>query len=710
MRYECVIYFADLTIFYSNFASEKNHQNKDIIMKTTKKLITLLLLALMTANMAVAFNFEVDGIYYKINGSEVTVTYKSRYSGDYSGDIVIPERVTYQGVTYTVTAIGDNAFYWCSDLASIHIPKSIKRIQGNMTFYACPNLSVVEIESLESWCNIDFEISPGYNFSYSNPLSYSHSLYMNGEKLTELVIPSGATRIGTSAFCKLSSLSRLEIPSSMISIGDAAFIGCSGFDRLDIPDLESFIKIDFQGNESNPMIHARQIYLDGIEMSHELVIPETATTISEGAFNGCQYITSVSIPPSVKTIGANAFSNCDSLKRVYIQDIASWCKIVFANSGANPISNTIPKAWWDFQKVDVYVNGSSVTHLVIPEGVTHVGNYAFVGAPFDHVSFPNTVGSIGDAAFYHSRLEEVILPESIESLGTSAFRNCESLKKAEINAGLEVIPESAFFYCTDLNDVTLPSSVKKIDKEAFYACRSLSTMPMTDSLQIIEENAFTYSGIEYLKTGKSLTSIGNGAFACCNWLKRVEIDDQVTSIGDDAFGDCYSLQNVIVGNGVQKIPNRFCYSSDNLTCVTLGNAVDTLETECFLDSEQLDTIICKAVVPPVMNGEENSFFHSAVFQNATLYVPRSSILAYKSSPVWEKFQNIQGMDNGIIPGDVNGDGEINIQDANSVIDIVVMGGNSGHSRAPAADVNDDGEINIADVNAIIDIIQDVNGQ
>ena len=68
------------------------------------------------------------------------------------------------------------------------------------------------------------------------------------------------------------------------------------------------------------------------------------------------------------------------------------------------------------------------------------------------------------------------------------------------------------------------------------------------------------------------------------------------------------------------------------------------------------------------------------------------------------------MENGFIPGDVNGDGEINIADANSVIDIVVMGGNSGHSRIPAADVNDDGEINIADVNAIINIILDVNGQ
>ena len=116
-------------------------------MKTTKKIMTLLL-ALMAANMALAYNFEVDGIYYRIQGSEVSVTYKSRYNADYSGDIVIPETVTYQGVTYTVTTIGDNAFYWCSELTSIHIPKSIKRIKGDMTIYSCPNLSVVEIESL----------------------------------------------------------------------------------------------------------------------------------------------------------------------------------------------------------------------------------------------------------------------------------------------------------------------------------------------------------------------------------------------------------------------------------------------------------------------------------------------------------------------------------------------------------------------------------
>ena len=671
-------------------------------MNTLKKLITLMI-ALMTASMAVAYDFEVNGIYYLINGTEATVTFKTPYyvhSDNYTGDVVIPETVTYNGVTYPVTAIGDNAFYWCDELTSIHIPKSIKRIEGNMNFYACEKLSIVEIESLESWCSIDFEISPGYSFSYSNPLSYSHHLYMNGKALTELVIPEGVNRIGKSALCKLSSFSRLEIPSSVTSIGDAAFNDCGSIDRLDIPDLETWIKIDIQGSESNPMGHARHIFLDGKEMSHDLVIPETATSISAGVFNGCQVITSVSIPPSVKTIGANAFLKCDSLERVEIQDVAVWCNIAFENVYSNPMSNTIPEAWWDDQEVTVFVNGTPVTQLDVPEGVTSIGDYAFAGASFDHVIVPNTIVSIGKSAFSHSGLKEVVLPENMESLGTYAFCDCLALKKVQISAGLKVIPEGAFLYCLDLSEVTIPSTVKRIEQHAFFDCLSLSAVPMTDSLQIIEDGAFHSTGIEYLITGQALTSIGDFAFADCRHLKKVEIGNQVTTLGESVFSDCDSLQNVIVGNGVRRIPKSFCSWCNELVSLKLGNGVDLLDPQCFEYCKKLNTIICKAVEPPMVNETEETFFHSSVFQNASLYVPEGAVEAYRTADVWKYFQNILD----IQPGDVNGDGETTIADANSVIDVVIMGGNAGHTRIPEADVNGDGEISIADVNAIIDMI------
>ena len=142
----------------------------------------------------------------------------------------------------------------------------------------------------------------------------------------------------------------------------------------------------------------------------------------------------------------------------------------------------------------------------------------------------------------------------------------------------------------------------------------------------------------------------------------------------------------------------------------LGNAVDTIESGCFEDCENLNAVICKAEEPPVMIEiidpvlSTMAFFLSEVFQNATLYVPGASVEAYKSAFIWENFQNIMDINKYTIPGDVNGDGEVTIADANNVIDVVVMGGNSGHTRVPAADVNGDGEVNIGDINAIIDMI------
>lgn len=617
-------------------------------MNTTKKLLTTLLLALMTANMASAYEyFEVDGIYYLSNGSEAIVSPRSLNAinpSHYYGDIVIPETVTNNGVTYTVTTIGDKAFYQCSNLTSIHLPKTIKRFEGQNCFAGCGNLSVVEIESLESWCSIDFEITNGYDYSHSNPLSYAHNLYINGEPLTELVIPDGVTRIGKSAFCRLSSLTRLEIPTSVTSIGDEAFAECGSIDRLDIPDLESWLKMDIQGKGSNPMSCSSKIYLDGTKMPSELVIPETTTKIPANVFNGCNAITSVSIPSSVETIGTNAFASCDSLKMVDIQDIAAWCNIVFENEGANPISNaTEPYGWWGLKEFTLQVNGTPITELVIPEGVTSIGAYAFDGARLEHVTFPNTLVSIGNHAFPYNYFDEVILPESLKSLGECAFPECRYLERVQINDGLEVIPTCAFDECGNLSDVSMPSSVKKIELQAFYLCRNLTTMPMTDSLQTIGYSAFAGSGIETLKTGKSLTSIGEHAFSFCNNLKSVEISDPVTALGQLAFYFNDSLQKAVIGNGVHKIPKRLFSQCLNLASVTLGNAVDTLEEYCFEYCEKIDTIVCMAAVPPVMNGAEDSFFSPVIFQNATLYVPFGSVEAYKTANVWKNFQNIVGV-------------------------------------------------------------------
>lgn len=203
-------------------------------MNTTKKLI-ILLLALVLPVTAFAlppynytnYEFEVDGIYYILEGDEACVTFQKYESGmhlsDYHNDVIIPPQVTYQGVTYPVTIIDYYAFNYCIGLTSITIPESITTIRDN-AFWLCTGLTRVNITNIEAWCKI--------MMGNSNPLVYAHHLYVNGTEVTELVIPDGITAISNYAFCCCEGLTSLTIPSSVRTIGTNAFENCYGIKEI----------------------------------------------------------------------------------------------------------------------------------------------------------------------------------------------------------------------------------------------------------------------------------------------------------------------------------------------------------------------------------------------------------------------------------------------------------------------------------------------
>ena len=138
--------------------------NIEKIMKRLKSMLATLVMLLCTIS-ASAEDFSVDGIYYNITDSEkltVEVTYRGdynySYSNEYTGSVVIPETVTYESKTYAVTSIGNYAFYNCSSLISVTIPKSVTSI-GNYAFASCSGLSSVHISDIAAWCNIKFSSS-----------------------------------------------------------------------------------------------------------------------------------------------------------------------------------------------------------------------------------------------------------------------------------------------------------------------------------------------------------------------------------------------------------------------------------------------------------------------------------------------------------------------------------------------------------------------
>ena len=437
---------------------------------------------------------EIDGIYYnlvtKIKSAEVTSN-----PNEYSGDVVIPDTVEYNGVQYSVTSIGsiafsecigltsvtignsvtnigdctfqgcsgltsvtignsvttigEHAFYICTGLTSITIPNSVISI-GQSAFENCSGLTSVHISDLSAWCRILF-----YDFE-SNPLFYAHRLYLSGEEIKDLVIPNSVTSIGEFAFKGCSGLTSVTIPNYVTSIGNYAFEGCS--------DLMS------------------------------VTIGNSVTNIGDYAFRNCSGLTSFTIGNSVTSIGESAFLGCSALTSVHISDLSAWCKILLNGFYSNPLSYAH----------HLYLSGEEIKDLVIPNSVTNIRNYAFQGCSgLTSVKFGNSITSIGEYAFRNcSGLTNVTIPNSVTSIGMCAFYDNSSLTSVIIGCGVNTINKSAFAECPELTDVyCYAEKVPSTSSDAF-----LGSLIEYATLHVPAASVNDYKAMEPWKNFKSVVA------------------------------------------------------------------------------------------------------------------------------------------------------------------------------------------------------------
>ena len=512
-------------------------------------------------------NADGKTIYYNFinNNTELAVTYKGIlpyfYPNEYTGNVVIPESVTYNEKTYSVTSIEWGAFKDCSGLTSITIPNSVTSIGGE-AFRGCSGLTSVTIpNSVTSIGGSAFSICSG---------------------LTSVTIPNSVTRIGEEAFSGCSKLTLVEC-----NIGKAFNISSNTFSsdtynnaELRVPrDLSSMYK-QAEGWKNFKSITEGDLRICGPNLTYTyseasgkltiqgtgamydfsssspapwnsykgdiitIVIEDGATSVGSYAFSGCNSLYSVTFGKDVKTVGISAFENCSALKKVIAPDIAAWCGINFGNETANPL----------FYVHHLYSDKSTeITELVIPDGVTSIGSFAFFGCSgLTSITIPNSVTSIGNYAFYNwLGLTSITIPNSVTSIGNGVFRGCSGLTSVTIPNSVTSIGGYAFDGCSGLTSVTIGTGVTSIETTAFSGCSKLASVTFHCN------NVGTwFSGLSSLKEvwiEKEVTSIAQQSFAGCSGLRSVynNAEDAFT-IAKNTFNDAtYSSAKLYVPTGMK---------------------------------------------------------------------------------------------------------------------------------------------------------------
>ena len=562
---------------------------------------SLLLLALLLPATALAHDFEVDGIYYNINGNEATVT----YFNDYTGSVTIPPTVTYNGTTYSVTSIGEGAFYECSGLTSIDIPSSVTAI-GNAAFYGCSSLTSINIPNSVIFIR-------------------DHTFY-HCSGLTSITIPNSVTSIGHEAFEYCSGLTSITIPNSVTSIGNSAFNGCSGLTRVTIP---------------NSVISIRYSTFSGCSGLTSIDIPNSVTSIGDNAFEDCSGLTSITIPNSVISIGYFAFSGCSGLTSITIPNSVTSIGEQAFSSCSGLTSIEIPNSVTTISNY-AFSGCSGLTSVIIPNSVASIGRGAFSGcSSLTSIDIPNSVSSIGGWVFYGcSGLTSVTIGNSVTSIGDGAFENCNgitdliwnahncsskgwmpssNIERVTIGNEVEILP-FRFVYNSKITTITIPNSVTSIGVEAFIGCSGLTSIQVANNNPTYDSrgncNAIIETATNTLIVGcmnttipNSVASIGNEAFSGCSSLTSIDIPNSVTTIGYDAFLGC----------------NR-------LTSITIPNSVTAIGAAAFSGCSGLSEIYSLALVPPTV--------YSSTFNGcyeALLLVPVEAYEVYKQAEYWKLF-------------------------------------------------------------------------
>ena len=441
-------------------------------------------------------------------------------------------------------------------------------------------LSILDLSEAKIVAGGDAYFQSSKNHYTSND-KLGNYVFLGCSGLTSLTIPSGVTSIGIAAFQGCSGLTSLTIPSGVTSIGNRAFYGCSGLTSL--------------------------------------TIPSSVTSISDRAFYGCSGLTSIyACLEKIPTLGSNVFTGCDAKNCILYVPTGTYDDYLVSDFGY-------------FENIVDVINkdGLLTTQVTIKLDEAGTLPYKISANEKNLITNLKIVGKINGTDLKFIR---EMAGRDFNGEKTDGKLSILDLSEAKIVAGGDAyvrygdnyytsndkLGDWAFYGCSGLTSLTIPSGVTSIGDKAFRGCSRLTSLTIP-------------SGV---------TSIGDWAFSGCSGLTSLTIPSSVTSIGNYAFYGCSGLTSLTLPSGVTSIGNYAFYGCRGLTSMTIPSGVTSIGNDAFYGCSGLTSIY---VYPENLPELESGIFSGCDAKNCTVYVPKGTYDAYKSSE-FGYFENIVEFD------------------------------------------------------------------
>ena len=416
--------------------------------------------------------------------------------------------------------------------------------------------------------------------------------------LTKITIGAALENIGYNAFANNDSLAELVwnatsaetiYEQSSASLVRAIFNGCGKLATVTVGD----------NVESLP-----DYFLPDNTLITKIELPDGILAVGDSAFNGCTSLAQITNADDLKTIGQDAFTDTPWFTAYLKQDGLIYLgSILYVYNGDMPAD----------------------TQITVREGTTAIANGAFnKQSNLTSVVLPNGLTSIGDRAFAGTSLTQVTIPASVTDIGSEAFNDAAKLASVTFNEGLKTIGDSAFDGCSLLNTVALPNSLTKLGKSAFlYAGRDAATADGTltigGGLTEIPERAFmgmsktggavaipsgivsigTYAfyntGFSSISIPDGVTTIGASAFASTKQLKAITLPGSVSTLGNNVFQSS-GIASATLNGTFTKIPESTFSGCDALTEITWQKTITEIGEKAFQSADALDEIDLTGIV------------------------------------------------------------------------------------------------------------------